>query len=183
MKFKNFDIADVLDVNDAEMAKASFINLNGYFANTLESLDNLEFFGTLNSVSKTTPFAYYCRGDANFKYFLPLGKVKSKEYICDFKTEPVEKEVKWRACKNIIEVIELLREKEHGSYLVGTIIHICHKTTMTEDTTMITDVKRYVNGECSLCLGNKYYSLEDLFNHYDVLLNRRYQPFGVKVNE
>lgn len=184
MKFKSFDIEDVLNVNDAEIAKTSFINLNGYFANTLESLDNLEFFGTLSSVSKTTPFAYYCRGDTNFKYFLPLGKVKRKEYTCDFKTEPTEKDINYRPCKNLIELMDLLDKEKHEDCLVGTTIYIRHKLkTRMIETSIITSAKRDGDDNWLLCLGDKFYSLVELFNHYDILLNGRYQPFGVKENE
>lgn len=116
--------------------------------------------------------------------FLPLRKVKSKEYTCDFKAEPTEKDINYRPCKNLIELMDLLDEEEHGSCLVGTTICIRHKLkTRMIETSIITSVKRDCDGNWLLYLGDKFHSLVELFNHYDILLKGRYQPFGVKVDE
>lgn len=83
MKFNHFKIKDVLGPKDLEQAK-KYIGTDGYFANALESLDGLEFCGVLETVSETS-FAYYCKDDTNFKYFLPVEKIKAKYVSKPFK--------------------------------------------------------------------------------------------------
>lgn len=180
MKFKNFNVEDVLGCNDCVQG-TKLINREGYFANDLETLDKLDCLDRLvyiTTIRSKNPFMFQCGQGMVYKYFLPLNKVK-KEYTCDFNTAPLDN-VKYRACKDIREVMELLDKNKHGSNLVGTIIHIRHKTTMTIETSMITNVKRYSNGKYSLGLGNMYYSLRDLFDCYCISINGKYQPFGVK---
>lgn len=192
MKFKNFDIADVIGFNDAEQAKA-YTGKKGYYTDHIEQLDELienkRHIGTLYSIVDKADtferlivgceFDYHCP----YTYFLPLDKVK-KEYTCDFKAEPAEKDIDYRPCKNLIELMDLLDKGEHGNCLVGTTIYIKRKlTTKMIETSIITSVKRDCDGNWLLYLGDKFYSLVELFNCYDILLNGRYQPFGVKVNE
>ena len=103
-------------------------------------------------------------GSCSFKYFLPLRKVKSKEYTCDFKAEPTEKDINYRPCKNLIELMDLLDEEEHGSRLVGTTICIRHKLkTRMIESSIITSVKRDCDGNWLLYLGDKFHSLVELF--------------------
>lgn len=54
---------------------------------------------------------------------------------------------------------------------------------MTTETAMITKVRRYGNGTYQLIFGNVGYSFADLFNSIEILLNGRYQPFGVEVKD
>lgn len=192
MKFKNFDIADVFGLNDIEQAKR-YIGKKGYFADTLEMLDRTltncstclkEKLCCIGNLEKD--FGYYCTKTSSktiigFRYFLPLDKVR-KEYICDFNADSLD-DVKYRACKNIVEVMELLDKEEHGSNLVGTIIYIRHKITKTTETAMITNVQRRSNGEYLLIFGNAGYTLNDLFNCIDIRIKGKYQPFGVEVKE
>lgn len=183
-----FDIKDVFGPNDTEQAKG-YVGMLGYFEDDLEGLDNLttylpERIYKLVRIKQTDRDNKYVMGSCSFKYFLPLDKVKRKEYTCDFKTEPTEKDIDYRPCKNLIELMDLLDKGEHGNCLVGTTIYIRRKlTTKMIETSIITSVKRDCDGNWLLYLGDKFYSLVALFNHYDILLNGRYQPFGVKVNE
>lgn len=188
MKFKIFDIADVFGPDDVEQAKG-YVGMLGYFENDLEDLDNSatylpERVYKLVRIKQTDKDNKYVIGSCGFKYFLPLRKVKSKEYTCDFKTEPTGKDINYRPCKNLIELMDLLDEEEHGSCLVGTTICIRHKLkTRMIETSIITSVKRDCDDNWLLYLGDKFHSLVELFNHYDILLKGRYQPFGVKVDE
>ena len=190
MKFKNFDIADVIGFNDAEQAKA-YTGKKGYYTDHIEQLDELienkRHIGTLYSIVDKADtferlivgceFDYHCP----YTYFLPLDKVK-KEYTCDFNTAPLD-DVKYRACKDIRDVMDLLDKEEHGSNLVGTIIHIRHKITETTETAMITNVLRRSDGEYHLIFGNAGYTLNDLFNCVDILIKGKYQPFGIEVKD
>lgn len=181
MKFKNFDTEDVLGPNDLEQA---YINADGFFANDLEDLDRLHYFSKLTYTCKIGAGGYTSEQGDSFKYFLPLDKLKRREYFCDFKTEPTEKDINYRPCKNLIELMDLLDEEEHGSCLVGTTIYIRHKLkTRMIESSIITSVKRDCDGNWLLYLGDKFHSLVELFNHYDILLKGGYQPFGVKVDE
>lgn len=188
MKFKNFDVADVFGPDDVEQAKG-YVGMLGYFEDDLDDLDNLttylpEQIYKLVRIKQADRNNKYVIGSCAFKYFLPLGKVKSKEYFCDFKAEPTEKDIDYRPCKNLIELMDLLDKGEYGNCLVGTTICIKRKlTTKMIETSIITSVKRDCDGNWLLYLGDKFYSLVELFNCYDILLNGRYQPFGVKVNE
>lgn len=92
MKFKHFDIADVIGCNDVEQAKA-YTGKKGYYADHLEQLDDFietnRRIGTLHSITSRDSFERLivgCEFDypCPYTYFLPLDKVK--------KTEPVEKE-------------------------------------------------------------------------------------------
>lgn len=85
MKFKNFDIADVIGCNDVEQAKA-YTGKKGYYADHLEQLDDFietnRRIGTLYSIADKADtferlivgceFDYHCP----WTYFLPLDKVK-----------------------------------------------------------------------------------------------------------
>lgn len=95
MKFKNFDIADVFGPDDVEQAKG-YVGMLGYFEDDLEDLDNSatylpERVYKLVRIKQTDKDNKYVMGSCSFKYFLPLRKVKSKEYTCDFKAEPTKK--------------------------------------------------------------------------------------------
>lgn len=187
MKFKNFDIADVFGPDEIEQAKG-YVGMLGYFEDELDDLDNVitcfpEQIYKLVRIKQAYSNNKYVMGSCSFKYFLPLRKVKSKEYLCDFKAEPTEKDINYRPCKSLKEVMDLLDKEKHGDNLVGTIIYIRYKPSMTTETAMITKVRRYGNGTYQLIFGNVGYSFADLFNSIEILLNGRYQPFGVEVKD
>lgn len=96
MKFKNFDIEDVLGFDDTEQAKA-YIGKNGYYADHIEKLDdyieNKSHIDTLYSIDKSCDIYRFMVGRSHdysgyYTYFLPLEKVK--------KTEPAETKVTYR---------------------------------------------------------------------------------------
>lgn len=187
MKFKNFDIADVFGPDDIEQAKG-YVGMLGYFEDNLNDLDNAIAYSPeqrykLVRIKQIRCDSKYVMGPCSFKYFLPLENIKRKEYTCDFKTEPTEKDINYRPCKSLKEVMDLLDKEKHGGNLVGTIIYIRYKPSMTTETAMITKVRRYGNGTYQLIFGNVGYSFADLFNSIEILLNGRYQPFGVEVKD
>ena len=92
MKFKNFDIADVIGCNDTEQAKA-YIGKKGYYADHLEQLDdfieNNRHIGTWHSITSRDTLERLivgceCDYPCPYTYFLPLEKVKTRK---DFKDE------------------------------------------------------------------------------------------------
>ena len=87
MKFKHFNIEDVLSTDDTKEA-VKYIGKKGYYADSLESLDRYiedkEHIDYLYSVKKSNIFTYfvigYSWGTCGFcNYFLPLEKVKKTE--------------------------------------------------------------------------------------------------------
>ena len=86
MKFKNFDIEDVIGCNDVEQAKA-YIGKKGYYADHLEQLDdfieNNRHIGILHSITSRDTFERLivgceCDYPCPYTYFLPLEKVKTR---------------------------------------------------------------------------------------------------------
>ena len=86
MKFKNFNIKDVLGPNNIKQAK-QYILKRVYYAKSLEELDscieNRNSIGTLFTISKCNnvdPFIIgYCYANStNYTYFIPLENVKPK---------------------------------------------------------------------------------------------------------
>ena len=87
MKFKHFNIEDVLSTDDTKEAE-KYIGKKGYYADSLESLDRYiedkEHIDYLYSVKKSNIFTYfvigYSWGTCGFcNYFLPLEKVKKTQ--------------------------------------------------------------------------------------------------------
>ena len=87
MKFKNFDIADVIGCNDIEQARA-YTGKKGYYADHIEQLDdfieNNKHIGTLHSIASKDTFERLivgCEFDypCPYTYFLPLEKVQKTE--------------------------------------------------------------------------------------------------------
>ena len=100
MKFKHFNIEDVLSPDDINQAE-KYIGQKGYYADSLESFDRYiedkEHIDYLYSVKKSNIFTYfvigYSWGTCGFcNYFLPLEKVK--------KTEQTEQTMKQKSTEN-----------------------------------------------------------------------------------
>ena len=184
----NFDVKDVKSWANRKDVK---IGAEGYFCHDINKLRNNEneyikpVKSKLSAIRDNYATCFQIDngrdGDNVFPFFLPLDKVK-KEYTCDFNALPLD-DVKYRACKDIRDVMKLLDKEEHGNNLVGTIIHIRHKITETTETAMITNVQRRSDGEYHLIFGNAGYTLNDLFDCIDILINGKYQPFGVEVKD
>ena len=184
MKFKHFDVADVFGPDDVEQAKA-YMEKRGYYADHLEELDdfieNKRRIGTLHSiVDKADTFERLivgCEFDypCPYTYFLPLDKVK--------KTEPTEKKLKWRPCKDIEELEDLLNCDVLA--FVGRVLELKDKISEAKFITTITgiEVLPTVDSQIySIFLGNgNVYSFEDLFENFEIFVDGQYQPFGVEV--
>ena len=87
MKFKHFNIEDVLSPDDTKEV-VKYIGKKGYYAEFLESLDRYiedkEHIDYLYSIKKSNIFTYFVIGDSydtlHFcNYFLPLEKVKKTD--------------------------------------------------------------------------------------------------------
>ena len=83
MKFKNFNLEDVLGRDETEEAKV-YVGKLGYFANDLDDLDHTityipEQTHELVAIKQTGTDNKYVTRSRAFKYFLPLDKVKKTE--------------------------------------------------------------------------------------------------------
>lgn len=83
MKFKNFNLEDVLGRDETEEAKV-YVGKLGYFANDLDDLDHEityipEQTHELVTIKQTGTDNKYVARLRAFKYFLPLDKVKKTE--------------------------------------------------------------------------------------------------------
>lgn len=185
MKFKNFDIADVIGCNDVEQAKA-YTGKKGYYADHLEQLDdfieNNRHIGTLHSITSKDTFERLivgCEFDypCPYTYFLPLDKVK--------KTEPTKTKVtyRYRPFRTIAEVDELLAKDSVKHYcFVGSDLYLRYKvypniTKHIEITNLEVDTNtnelRFING----------FTLRHLAENYDIKIAGCWLPFGVEEND
>ena len=110
MKFKNFNIKDVLGPDDIKKAK-QYISKRVYYANSLEELDcyieNRKPVDTLFAISKCDkhdPFIIGCgyKHSTNYTYFIPLENVKPMyaQILCC----PDDKDIKSWATRDDVKV-------------------------------------------------------------------------------
>ena len=183
MKLRNFNLEDVFGPNDTEQAK-QYIGKKGYYADYIEQLDdfieNNRRIGTLHSITSKDTFERLivgCEFDypCPYTYFLPLDKVK--------KTEPTEKKLKWRPCKDIEELEDLLNCDVLA--FVGRVLELKDKSTGATIIVGITGTEELPidSGSIySIILGNgQVYSFADLFDKFEININDKWQPFGVRV--
>ena len=185
MKFKNFDIADVIGCNDVEQAKA-YTGKKGYYADHLEQLDdfieNNRHIGTLHSITSKDTFERLivgCEFDypCPYTYFLPLDKVK--------KTESIGPKVtyRYRPFRTVAEVDELLVKDNVKHYCyVGSDLYLRYKvypniTKHIEITNLEVDTNtnelRFING----------FTPRHLAENYDIKIAGCWLPFGVEVKD
>lgn len=189
MKLRNFNLEDVFGSNDVEQAKA-YIGKRGYYADLIEDLDdyieNKSHIDKLYAVDEDLGILRYVIGRSydynnNYNYFLPLEKVK--------KTEPAEKEVKYRSLRNKEELIDFICKNTNSQQVIGAVICIRKKDGGQTTVTTITAITHYYDllsdktiYEITLGTG-KTYSLECLFGLFEIIFddNYQWQPFGVEV--
>ena len=164
---KIFDIKDVFSWSNAEEAK-QYIGKQGYFANTMtqlrDSINKNEVY-ILCKIFEDVGNCFYTTESSHsigYDFFLPVDKVKE-----------VEEEKKYRPFKSVNEFQQY--------YKVGYILHLKDKEDDTEEHTLITSIIFDKNEPC-IVLGsysNRGFTLDKLFEKYEVKQNGKYQPFGV----
>ena len=197
MKFNNFDINDVFNANDVKNVK-KYLNQKGYFADTLEDLDdNLSLYnprlgsssiyvGTLTRIYvKYGSYAFGNDSGIEFKYFLPYSKAKNKKFFGLFKSScrTEENKVEYRPCENIKEVMNLIGIGSRKTDLIGIVVTLKNKTVGTIIRTLVTGVLEFDDGTCDIVLGNTQFTLKDVFDIYEIRIDDEYQPFGVEIND
>lgn len=153
-----------LDCFDTEIAK-QFIGKKGYFADNnyafidITSDDYPICFGTLTSVDEFHRIAFYDNFDVRHYYFLP------EEWV------NLKKEYRPYSLSEWIEQHE-----------IGDIIHYRCKSDGTELLHMYLGTRHRPEYKM-LTLGDSSYSLDCLFEDYEIEMNGEWKPFGVEVEE
>lgn len=167
-----FDIADIKTVITAD---ENDVGKMGYFANSIHLFKNLEGqdgikYGKLIYVSDLdyggdkSDKCFVCSNQWAYRYFIPEDALK-----------PEEPEKKYRPYKNAQELFE-----DIGVY-IGDFIHFRSKAKETENHALITSYTTLKNGTEKICLGGAYYyTMQDLFDLFELRSRDDWLPFGIE---
>lgn len=175
---KTFDEKDLITWSNRHKAKN---NSRGYFANCISDLkDDIEHnkIRTLVAVSAGYDRCFDCYSSTDseiysFSFFLPKDAVKEEK--------------KYRACRNVQELYELVfntKSKAEDSFyineLVGTVIHFKLKGFDLTYYECITGIVVYNNGDIDVRIDGCNFELPELFKNYEIEINGEWLPFGVE---
>ena len=152
---------DCFDAENKELIKP-FLNKEGYFSNNLENFCLLDgcFKRLLSNVSKDVKDCFKTSindGDGgDWKYFLPVEWVK-------------EPEKKYRAF-TLAEWIE--------NHKIGEVLHYRSKSEGIEAHIMYMGTYQHKN-KGTIVLGVASYTLDCLFEEFEIEIDGKWQPFGV----
>ena len=152
---------DCFDAENKELIK-HFFNKEGYFSNNLENFCLLDgcFKRLLSNVSKDVKDCFKTSindGDGgDWKYFLPVEWVK-------------EPEKKYRAF-TLAEWIE--------NHKIGEVLHYRSKSEGIEAHIMYMGTYQHKN-KGTIVLGVASYTLDCLFEEFEIEIDGKWQPFGV----
>ena len=88
--------------------------------------------------------------------------------------EWVKQEPKYRPYKNAQELFE-----DIGVY-IGDVIHFRSKAKETENHALITSYTTLKNGTEKICLGGAYYTMQELFDLFELRSRDDWLPFGIE---
>lgn len=162
-------IKDMRDILTGVTFNADYIGQKGYFASHLGDYKNLDrrVYGKL--VEFTSTLMFKCEGNYSYQYFLPESKLLPKE----------EKKYKPFSLKNWIYTYDL-----------GDTVIFRDKGDDTEFTMLYAGYvsdggKTYfeTEGHGIIYLGNKEYTLNYLFEHFELWKDGEWKPFGIEEIE
>lgn len=185
MDNKLFDRADVLTVLEADQA---VLGTPGYFGDTVQDLIRAiaqHAVMELSSVDQARAYCFKANNDNHYILFLPLGRVK-KTYT-------------YRPIANIDELLEFLvpdldisavcnsagNDDEISRYkkaelLLGKKITIREKQGAYTNVLIIDRVDFYGDSDAGEDISINNNPLNFLFESYKILIDGKWQPFGVK---
>lgn len=167
-----FDIADIKTVITAD---ENDVGKMGYFANSIHLFKNLEeqdgikygkliYLSDLDYGGDKSDKCFVCSNQWAYRYFIPEDALKSEE-----------PEKKFRPYKNVQELFE-----DIGVY-IGDFIHFRSKAKETENHALITSYTTLKNGTEKICLGGAYYyTMQALFDLFELRSHGDWQPFGIE---
>lgn len=171
---KTFDEKDLITWSNREKA---VIGNEYYFADDLDSVKGKikkEEVGKLISIND------------NYVATTFENSGNSYLYACILPVDAVKEEKKYRACRTIQELYELvtnfkskMSEEECICDLIGTTIHFKGKY-QNEFYTMITQI-RIINDRHLIGLNGATFSFNELFNNFEIEINGEWKPFGVEA--
>lgn len=150
-----------LDCFDVEEAK-QFIGKKGYVTDFLQDFCNLNKVKTseLKTVSHTELFCYFC-GSTGKKYFLPVEWVKEPEKkYRPYTMNEFKAEFK-------IGMVLTLRDRNAPDY-VYQVMYLGNRQYDESD-----------SDNNTIFLSQRFFSLRELFNMFEIVRNGEWQPFGV----
>ena len=148
---------DCFDAENEELMK-SFLNKEGYFSNNIENFCLLDgcFKRFLSNVFKEVKSCFNDDEGRDWKFFLPVEWVK-------------EPEKKYRS----FTLTEWINQHE-----IGDVIHYRSKLDGIEAHVMYMGTYHHKN-KGTIVLGVASYTLDCLFEEYEIEINGEWQPFGV----
>ena len=148
---------DCFDAENEELMK-SFLNKEGYFSNNLENFCLLDgcFKRLLSNVFKKVKSCFNDDEGRDWKFFLPVEWVK-------------EPEKKYRS----FTLTEWINQHE-----IGDVIHYRSKLDGIEAHVMYMGTYHHKN-KGTIVLGVASYTLDCLFEEYEIEIGGKWQPFGV----
>ena len=166
---------------DAEQAK-EFIGKECYFSDVLDDFEDLDEFkdkiivdgcyvylykGKLNGVFANDGRFIVGKNDISYRfdYCLPC------EWVREEKKE--KKEPKYRPYNDAQEFFNDI------GCSVGDVIHYRRKSDNTRYRSIIAGTSRERDGEELVCFCNGWYTMEELFDLYEVFTSGDWQPFGI----
>ena len=152
---------DCFDAENKELIKP-FLNKEGYFSNNIENFCLLDgcFKLFLSNVFKDLKSCFIDDKGRDWKFFLPVEWVKEPEK---------ESEKKYRA----FTLTEWINQHE-----IGDVIHYRSKSEGIEAHIMYMGTYHHKN-KGTIVLGVASYTLDCLFEEFEIEVNGEWQPFGV----
>ena len=148
---------DCFDAENSELIKP-FLNKEGYFSNNLENFCLLDgcFKRLLSNVFKKVKSCFNDDEGRDWKFFLPVEWVK-------------EPEKKYRS----FTLTEWINQHE-----IGDVIHYRSKLDGIEAHVMYMGTYHHKN-KGTIVLGVASYTLDCLFEEFEIEIDGKWQPFGV----
>lgn len=167
-------IKSINDIQSIICNDLGFIGCKGFFFDEFIQIKDLTkcHYGTLVDINGDSDDHCFKARDKNgndfvgyYRFFIPEKLLK-----------PIEK--KYRPYKNVQELFE-----DIGVY-IGDTIHFRSKAKETESLALITSYTTLKNGVEKICLGGAYYyTMQVLFDLFELRSRGEWQPFGIEVKE
>lgn len=155
---------------DTQIAK-QFIGKKGYFSHYIDNYADLKLntvLGILGSTGDTFHESFCCTEETLDNYYYEF-------FIPEEWVKPEESEKKYRPYKNVQELFE-----DIGVY-IGDTIHFRSKAKETESHALITSYTTLKDGAEKICFGGAYYyTMQALFDLFELRSRGKWQPFGIK---
>lgn len=169
-KAKLFELRDVFCFANAEKAK-EYIGKDCYFGSSLEDLahsaeQNYSRY-TLHSIDLVRDDAKVFEADTGVDFVVAS--------YCLPKEKVIRPDAKYRPFKDLDELADYLETSI--PYLAGKTVHYKDKATGEEYISVITSI--WLSNNC-VRLNDWNYSLERLFNEYELWNGEKWIPFGMK---